>query len=68
MEKLETAIIEMKSDLKHIKGTTDEIKEAVFGNGHRGLKTRMTIVEITVTGLVAIVTVALYCLIRSALG
>jgi len=63
----ETAVIEMQSDLKHVKGTTDEIKGAVFGNGKRGLKTRMTIVEITVTGLVAIASVALYCLISGAL-
>jgi len=66
--KLETAIIEMQSDLKYIKLTTGEIKGAVFGNGHRGLKTRMTIVEITLAGLVSVAAVALYCIIRSALG
>jgi len=64
----ETAVIEMQSDLKHVKGTTDEIKSAVFGNGHRGLKTRMTIVEITLGGVVAVAGFALYCIIRSALG
>ena len=68
VDELHAVVIGIQSDLKHIKENTDEIKSAVFGNGHRGLKTRMTIVEITVTGLVAIVTVALYCLIRSALG
>ena len=66
--KLETAIITMQSDLKHIKGTTDEIKGAVFGNGKRGLKTRMTIVEITLSGAVFIGGVALFCVIRSYFG
>ena len=44
--KLETAIIEMKSDLEHIKLTTDEIKSAVFGNGSKGLKTKVVILEV----------------------
>jgi len=50
--KLETAIIEMKSDLEHIKLTTDEIKSAVFGNGKSGLKARVTVVEVTLSGVV----------------
>ena len=63
----ETAVIEMRADMKHVKTNTEEIKGAVFGNGKRGLKTRMTIVEVTVAGLVAVAASGLYCIIRAAL-
>ena len=66
--KLETAIIEMQSDLVHIKGTTDEIKKAVFGNGKRGLKTRVTILEVTLSGIVLIGGTVLVCVIRAYFG
>ena len=68
VDELHVVVIGIQSDLKYIKGNTDEIKSAVFGNGHRGLKTRMTIVEITLGGVVAVAGFALYCIIRSALG
>ena len=68
VDELHAVVIGIQSDLKHIKENTDEIKSAVFGNGHRGLKTRMTIVEITLGGVVAVAGFALYCIIRSALG
>ena len=66
--KLETAIIKMQSDLTHIKGTTDEVKTAVFGNGKRGLKTRVTIIEVTLSGVVLIGGVVLVCVIRAYFG
>ena len=66
--KLETAIIEMKSDLSHIKEATDEIKGAVFGNGKRGLKQRVTVLEVTVSGVVLIGGVVLVCVIRAYFG
>ena len=66
--KLETAIIEMKSDLEHIKLTTDEIKSAVFGNGKSGLKARVTGVEVTLSGVVLIGGVVLVCVIRAYFG
>jgi len=66
--KLETAIITMQSDLTHIKDTSDDIKKAVFGNGHRGLKTRVTILEVTLGGVVTVGGIALVCVLRKYFG
>ena len=62
--KLEEAVFEMKADLCHVKRTTDDIKKAVFGNGTRGIKTRVTILEV-ITGIMSTgLLIAIGCLIK----
>ncbi|HUS99591.1 MAG TPA: hypothetical protein VMY59_04645 [Candidatus Thermoplasmatota archaeon] len=62
--KLEEAVFGMKADLHHVKNTTDDIKRAVFGNGSRGLKTRVTILEVTMAIMSAGLIIAIGCLIK----
>jgi hypothetical protein len=45
-EDLNTAITRIEEQVKHIRETTDDIKQSVYGNGSKGLKTRVIVLEV----------------------
>ena len=39
-------LAEIKLELEHIKKDTSDIKNCLFGNGHKGLREKVTILEV----------------------
>ncbi len=43
---MEAVIAVIETKLKEIKSDTTEIRDCLFGNGHKGLKTKVVILEV----------------------
>ena len=43
---MEAVIAVIETKLKEIKEDTSEIKNCLFGNGHKGLKTKVVVLEV----------------------
>jgi len=43
---MEAVVAVIETKLKEIKSDTTEIRDCLFGNGHKGLKTKVVILEV----------------------
>jgi len=43
---MEAVIAVIETKLKEIKSDTTEIRDCLFGNGHKGLKTKVVVLEV----------------------
>ena len=43
---MEAVIAVIETKLKEIKSDTSEIRDCLFGNGHKGLKTKVVVLEV----------------------
>ena len=46
MPDTDVVLAEIKLELVHIKKDTTDIKNCLFGNGHKGLKDKVTVLEV----------------------
>ena len=65
---VETEIATMSTQLKGIKEDTGEIKNVLFGNGGRGLKVKVIILEVKFWILLVLVIPIWYCAVKAILN
>ena len=61
---VETDIATMSTQLKGIKENTEDIKKAVFGNGSKGIKVKVIILEVKFWILLVLILPVWYCAVK----
>jgi len=61
---VETDIVTMSTQLKGIKENTEDIKKAVFGNGSKGIKVKVIILEVKFWILLVLILPIWFCAVK----